>query len=381
MKYIDLGQLVKIQKGKKLEEVYVKSADTLRYIQIEDLRNDGNIKYTSDIKSVLCDIKDILIAWDGANAGTIGFGLEGAIGSTLAKLTPVKEYFTPFVGRFLQSKSKYLRGSCTGATIPHISKLALTKIQIPLPPLPEQKRIAAILEKADALRQKNKQLLAAYDELLQATFLDMFGDPVTNPKGWKKKTLSDVSEVVSGVTKGRKIDKEKVVILPYIRVANVQDGHLVLNEIKAIEALPSDLEKYRLLPGDILLTEGGDPDKLGRGAVWRGEIEDCIHQNHIFRVRISDKNLKEAYLSALIGSSYGKSYFLKAAKQTTGIASINATQLRNFPVIMAPFQLQEKFEIAIANIEVQKAILKQSIQDSEDLFNGLVQKAFNGELN
>ena len=145
MKYIYLGKLVKIQKGKKLDEVFVKSADTVRYIQIEDLRNDENIKYTSsDFKSAKCDENDILIAWDGANAGTIGFGLEGAIGSTLAKLTPIKEFYTPFVGRFLQSKFTYLRSSCTGATIPHISKSALISIQIPLPPLPEQKRIAVI---------------------------------------------------------------------------------------------------------------------------------------------------------------------------------------------------------------------------------------------
>jgi type I restriction enzyme, S subunit len=263
----------------------------------------------------------------------------------------------------------------------NLSTKWIEQYKIPLPPLPEQKRIAAILDKADALRQKNKQLLAAYDELLQSVFLDMFGDPVVNKQNWPVKLLSDVSEVVSGVTKGRKLKKEELISLPYIRVANVQDGHLNLNEIKTIDALPIDLEKYRLISGDILLTEGGDPDKLGRGAVWRGQIEDCIHQNHIFRVRIKKGvTLTEDYLSALIGSAYGKRYFLKASKQTTGIASINSTQLKKFPVIMAPIELQRIFKSVIENIEAQKALVKQSLHESEDLFYGLVQKAFKGEL-
>ncbi len=124
------------------------------------------------------------------------------------------------------------------------------------------------------------------EDLLRSVFLEMFGDPVTNPKGWEEAALTDVAEIVSGVTKGRKLGGKQTVFAPYLRVANVQDGYLNLSEIKEIEVLPTDIEKYRLLDGDILLTEGGDPDKLGRGTVWREHIEGCIHQNHIFRVRI-----------------------------------------------------------------------------------------------
>lgn len=284
-----------------------------------------------------------------------------------------------FIKYYLNSIN--LNSHITGSTRGKLNKSSLNKIKIPQFSFKEQKRIATILDKTDALRQKNKQLLAAYDELLQSVFLELFGNPVRNEQNWPVKLLSDVSVVVSGVTKGRKLKKEDVISLPYIRVANVQDGHLDLNEIKTIDVLPKDLEKYRLLPGDILLTEGGDPDKLGRGAVWKGQIEDCIHQNHIFRVRIKDEiNLTEDYLSALIGSAYGKRFFLKASKQTTGIASINSTQLKKFPVIMAPMELQRKFKSAIENIEAQKALVHQNIKESEDLFNGLVQKAFKGEL-
>ena len=158
-----LKNIFKISKGKKA----VESTDhTLqRYIQIEDLRSDDKIKYAQhDKKNITCDEHDVLIAWDGANAGTIGYNLKGVIGSTLAKLSPMRDnIYSPFVGRFLQSQFKYLRETCTGATIPHISRSILESLKIPLPPLDQQKKIAAILDAADAYRQKTKALIEKYD--------------------------------------------------------------------------------------------------------------------------------------------------------------------------------------------------------------------------
>lgn len=145
--------IFKIRKGKKYTES--DAPTSVRYIQIEDLRSDHNLKYClEEDNQVLCSPEDILIAWDGANAGTIGYGLSGAIGSTIAKLTSVNENISiPYVGKYLKSKSDYLRTRCTGATIPHISRFELDNIEIPLPSLSTQKKIATILDKADALRQ------------------------------------------------------------------------------------------------------------------------------------------------------------------------------------------------------------------------------------
>lgn len=251
---------------------------------------------------------------------------------------------------------------------------------IPLPLLPEQRRIAAILDQADAVRRKRHQALALTEELLRSAFLQMFGDPVRNPKGWDSQRLETVSEIASGVTKGRKLRGKKTVEAPYLRVANVQDGYLDLENVKPIEVLPDDVEKYRLEPGDIVLTEGGDPDKLGRGAVWRGQIEGCIHQNHIFRVRANPELLVPEYLSALLGSPRGKRYFLRAAKQTTGIASINKTQLRGFPVLLPPLRLQQKFKRWVGEVQVLGEQCKQRDHHQDTLFRALTQRAFRGEL-
>jgi type I restriction enzyme S subunit len=208
----------------------------------------------------------------------------------------------------------------------------------------------------------------------------MFGDPVTNPKGWPEAALTDAAEIVSGVTKGRHLDGKQTVFAPYLRVANVQDGYLNLSEIKEIEVLPTDIAKYRLLGGDILLTEGGDPDKLGRGTVWREHVDNCIHQNHIFRVRITTDNLLPDFLSVLIGSERGKRYFLRAAKQTTGIASINSTQLKNFPLLIPPLDLQQRFAHCVVSTNRLYKRLIETETNTGTLFNSLMQLAFKGKL-
>ena len=169
--------------------------------------------------------------------------------------------------------------------------------------------------------------------------------------------------------------------MPYMRVANVQDGHFYLDEIKTIAVTQKEIEAYSLKFGDLLLTEGGDPDKLGRGSVWEDQIENCIHQNHIFRVRIKEKeSINPYYLSALVSSTYGKSYFLRSAKQTTGIASINSTQLKSFPTVIPPINLQNRFAVIVEKVGSIKARYQQNLADLETLYGALSQQAFKGEL-
>ncbi|MBK9014697.1 MAG: restriction system-associated AAA family ATPase [Saprospiraceae bacterium] len=252
--------------------------------------------------------------------------------------------------------------------------------KIPLPSLQVQQNLAYLLDRADALRRKRKEELALLDELGRSVFLEMFGDPVRNPKDWKMKKLHEVADIVSGVAKGKKYEGKKTVEVPYMRVANVQDGYLNLSEVKTIEVLLNEVERYRLQRGDILLTEGGDPDKLGRGAVWKHDIKDCIHQNHIFRVRANSKLLLPEFLSALLGSAYGKRYFLRAAKQTTGIASINMRQLSNFPVLLPDLKLQQKFENAVEDLEKLEKTQKAHLQATEALFQSLLHRAMRGEV-
>lgn len=262
-----------------------------------------------------------------------------------------------------------------------LNKAKLLEIEIPLPPLEEQKHIAEILDRTEELRSKRKEAIAQLDTLTQAIFIEMFGDFVTNPKRWEKcKPLGDIAEIVSGITKGRKLNGQKVRKIPYLAVVNVQDRRLDLTVHKVIEAREDEISRYKLQVNDLLLTEGGDPDKLGRGTLWNGELPECIHQNHIFRVRITLNSVHPLFLNWLVSSDYGKKYFLKQAKQTTGIATINMTQLREFPLLIPPFSLQQEFAYRVEAVEKLKASHRASLSELDALFASLQHRAFRGEL-
>jgi type I restriction enzyme S subunit len=268
-----------------------------------------------------------------------------------------------------------------GVGIFHLGRKALAELPVPLPPAEEQRRVAAILDAADELRAKRRASLALLDSLTESIFLDLFGDPVANPHGWdESESLGDVADVVSGITKGRRLHGQSTRTVPYLAVANVQAGFLRLNAVKTISATKTEIDRYRLRKGDILLTEGGDPDKLGRGALWSEEVPECIHQNHVFRVRLQDDRFVPEFVSQLLGSERGRRNFLRSAKQTTGIASINKSQLSAFPLLRPPMELQRRFLGAVAARHRVSRLTAGHGSELDDLFTSLQHRAFREEL-
>jgi type I restriction enzyme S subunit len=162
------------------------------------------------------------------------------------------------------------------------------------------------------------------------------------PSQWAITPFSNLARIRSGVTKGRNLTGRETAPFPYLRVANVQRGYLELGVMKNIEIPVEELEKFRLEPNDLLITEGGDWDKVGRTAIWRGEIPDCIHQNHVFRGRLVANELLPEWFMLYFNSPVGRRYFETAAKQTTNLASINATELRGCPVPIPPMAEQAR---------------------------------------
>lgn len=281
-----------------------------------------------------------------------------------------------------QVHSQFMRTvSGVGGSLLRARPALVAKIKVPLPPIEEQRRIAAVLDQADELRAKRRAALDLLDTLTESIFLDMFGDPTTNPQAWVSgEPLGEIAEISSGITKGRRLRDQPTRSVPYLAVANVQDAELRLDPIKLIDATDAEIGRYRLLDGDLVLTEGGDPDKLGRGTIWRGELAECIHQNHIFRVRLHDSSFDPEFVSRLLGSRRGRQYFLRSAKQTTGIASINKTQLCAFPMLSPPLELQRKFAKCLREREVLLAGTLRPAAVLDSLFASLQQRAFRGEL-
>ena len=233
MEYVKLKDVFSIKKGKKVEHVE-KSENTIRYIQIDDLRNNDNIKYCEkNERYVYAQERDIIIAWDGANAGTIGYGLNGAIGSTLALLTKNDDRFcTEYCGLFLKSKFKYLRDKCTGATIPHISKSSLEELEIPLISKEEQLKIINIINLSKNLLDKKKDQINLLDELVKSRFIEIFGDPITNPKGWEKRKLADKCSIITGNTPSRKVDEYYGDYIEWIKSDNITNAGTYLTTAK-----------------------------------------------------------------------------------------------------------------------------------------------------
>lgn len=264
----------------------------------------------------------------------------------------------------------------SGATIPHIYFKDYGKEKLLERTEKEQKSIAEILSKMDSLISLRKQQLAKLDELVKARFVEMFGDVLLNSMQWPEKTLENMANIVSGITKGRKTAEADLQEVPYMAVSNVKDGYIDWTTVKTILATRQEIEQYRLMPDDILMTEGGDPDKVGRGAIIKVPLKNSIHQNHIFRVRLDEQEILPSFFAEYLRHQKAKLYFLGCAKQTTGIASINMRQLRALPTLVPPLSLQKQFAAFVERVDRQKQTVQQSLEKLELMKNALMQEYF-----
>jgi predicted nucleotidyltransferase len=255
----------------------------------------------------------------------------------------------------------------------------------------EQQDIARILSALQAAVAAQEKIVLTLKELKAATMAKLFregrrghGADVREtdfgevPTTWGTARLGEVAHIQTGVAKGRRLDgRSPIVEVPYLRVANVQDGYLDLGEIKTIELRESEIERYRLQVGDVLLTEGGDFDKLGRGYLWHGQIPGCVHQNHIFAVRADGSRLRPDFLAYLVQSRYGRAYF---AHKTTNLASINASKLKAFPVLLPALEEQAEIAAALGAIDQTLEAQGRRLGTLRVLFASMLRLLMSGRL-
>ena len=261
-----------------------------------------------------------------------------------------------FVYYYLEYNIHLLQAGFKGAGLQHISKDYILDISMNLLDINRQMQAVEQIHKILNLIAKRKQQLLILDELVKSRFIEMFGDMFLNTMNWPEVKLNLIADIVSGITKGRKIKEDKLFEVPYMAVSNVKDGYIDWTTVKTILATSTEIKQYRLMPEDVLMTEGGDPDKLGRGAIIHNPPKDCIHQNHIFRVRLKQNFLLPEYMAQYLQHQRSKIYFLKCAKQTTGIASINMRQLSALPILMPPIELQNEFTSFIGQTNKSKFV-------------------------
>jgi type I restriction enzyme S subunit len=270
--------------------------------------------------------------------------------------------------------------------VPGLSRRDAYALRGAFPPAGEQTGIGRILDAVDtAIARIHEALVNAKNldhsllhELLEHGVVDVRS--IKRPAPWQLKRVDEVAEVGSGVTLGKDVSGFKNVELPYLRVANVQDGHLNLDTVKTVKVRLDEVECYRLEAGDVLMTEGGDLDKLGRGTLWEGQIPECLHQNHIFRVRADRSLLDARFFSYVVESDIAKSYFTRVAKRTTNLASTNKTQVRAFRFPLPPLEEQKQIAEVVKAAKAKIHALDQKAQVLRQLRSSLMHDLLTGTV-
>ncbi|MFE6227569.1 restriction endonuclease subunit S [Streptomyces sp. NPDC057854] len=305
------------------------------------------------------------------------------------------------------------RSARTGTGINKVSQGAVQGVRLPFPPRAEQGRIADALDERLTRLDKIEARLAATRQ-----HLERLGDRVmaaaatgvlahdADPQhvsieaspgvvdgelpplatGWRWARFQNIAEVVGGVTKdSKKQDDSGLLEVPYLRVANAQRARLDLSRVTKIRVAPKALEKFRLQDGDLLMTEGGDRDKLGRGWIWEEQIEDCIHQNHLFRARIQDHVTHPKLLGWYVNSA-ARSWFESNGKQTVNLASISISKVKLLPVPVPPADPQEQADFVALGEQVLTrfhrltAACEEGLAHTTALRRALLAEAFAGKL-
>ena len=258
------------------------------------------------------------------------------------------------------------------------------KIQIPLPPLAEQKRIAGILDAADALRAKRREALAQLDTLLQSTFLDMFGDPVTNPMGWEVRSLGDlaVKKPNNGVFRRNHEYSESLDSgLPVVWVVELFRGNRIdVSESRRLEATQTEIEKYGLLPGDLLFCRSSlKMDGIAYNNVFLGEREEALFECHLIRVSPRTDVVNPMFLNLQLRSVPMRA-LLKSKSKTATMTTIDQKALSSVEVVVPPGGLQSRFAAVVESVEQQKARQRAHLAELNTLFASLQSRAFPGDL-
>lgn len=342
----------------------------------------------------------VLVGRQGALCGNVNYAKGRFWASEHALVaTTVRTVEAWWLGALLQAMN--LNQYSTSAAQPGLSAEVLMNLHATCPPHEEQRVIADFLKdetaKIDALVAEQERLIELLREKRQVVIshavtkglnpdapmkpsgIDWIGDI---PAHWTLSALKRVATVLTGVAKGKDHGTRTTISVPYLRVANVQDGYLNLADVASIEIPSEDLTRQSLQPGDVLMNEGGDFDKLGRGCVWHGQIAPCITQNHVFAVR--PHGVPSEWLSTWIGSSCAQAYFTTRAKQSTNLASISSTNLMNLPLLLPPGLEQAAIFEYLAGQTESFAILTKEAEAAINLLkehrSALISAAVTGQI-
>ena len=323
----------------------------------------------------------LLIAMYGATIGRIAeLGVEGTTNQAICHIVPdekVADKRYLYYGLLFRVPELIALGA--GGAQPNINQQIVRDTQIPLPPLPEQKSIAAILDKADSIRSKRQEAVQLTEELLRSAFLDMFGDPVTNPKGWivvKLKDTFDLKPQIGTIVPADERGKQLVV-----RVGELGKVDVALDRCKSVTLSGQELKRFYLSSGDFLLARAiGSADHLGKASIFQETSVPVVFDSHVMRLRFKNNVIHSTFFYEWLKSTGGKALFMRRAGQTAVQFNVNSVQIGEIEIPLPPYLIQMKFVALFEKVRKLYQKTNCTLEGSTQLFNSLLQRAFKGEL-
>jgi len=328
---------------------------------------------------------DVVIAASSGSLSVVGKAaqarkdIDAGFGAFCKLLRPGEKVNSGFFGYYFQNR-KYrhtISSLAAGANINNLKNEHINDLDFPDLPLPEQKRIAEILDLADEARRNRRENLKLYDDLIRSLFLQTFGDPVSNPMGWAEGTIRDlVTEAKYGTSEKSHLTTGKY---PVLRMGNITyEGNWDFSDLKYMDLDDNELDKYLVHKGDLLFNRTNSRELVGKTAVYR-EDKPMAYAGYLIRVR-PNEHANIEYIAAYLNSAWAKHYLRDKCKSIVGMANINAQELQNIPIPKPPVKIQHQFAVKVTEINAQKAREQALYKQHDDLFNSLLQRAFKGDL-
>jgi type I restriction enzyme S subunit len=279
---------------------------------------------------------------------------------------------------YLRSIESRIAEKSSGSTFTAITKPDIERLPIPLPPLEEQRRIVEILEQADELRRKKKAALVLVDKIIRSLFLDMFGDPATNPKGWEVRKLEEAIAVAqTGFAYGKWREANGV---PQLRPFNItSEGKVDLSTLKYVPEDMPFIGRYLLQLDDIVFNNTNSPELVGKAAVFRSQLK-CVFSNHLTRIRLNPNVAMPDYVALMLNFLWRNGFFRDRCQQWVNQAAINVDRLKAIEIPLPPLHLQQRFAELVSHFEEKRRQMEQAAEALEKLYRTLLKKAFTGEL-
>ena len=335
---------------------------------------------------------DVLVVKDGATTGKTSFvdsGFpfeEAAVNEHVFILRGKKEFIDQkflFYHLFSPLGQLQIDSNFRGATIGGINTQFVKNYKLTLPPLKTQQKIVEILEKAEKLKEWRAEADVLINEYLKSVFLEMFGDPVKNPKSWPLKKFKDlmVGTPQNGLYKNSSYYTKGEDGVPILRIDSFYDGKIEnIQNLKRIICTDDEINRFKLKNQNIVINRVNSIEYLGKCALVEGLLEETVYESNVMQIELNLSLINPIYLTKLLCTTYVHNQIRNKAKKAVNQASINQKDVNSLSIMVPPLELQNQFAQTVKKVEQIKTHQKQSKQQINNLFNNLMQKAFKGEL-